>query len=94
MASLQLTQVYLEPGQKKALGVKAKSMGVKLSVLIREAVDTYLAGVTSEELMLLDRATKQAADDFTAMCAQLDNTNAHLDKAFQEIERLRKRAAA
>lgn len=69
-------------------------MGVKPSELIREAVDTYLAGVTSDDLMLLDRATKKAADDFTAMCAQLDKTNANLDKAFQEIELLRKRVAA
>jgi len=94
MATLQLTQVYLEPSQKKALGEKAKSLGVKPSELIREAVNTYLAGVTVDELMLLDRATKQAGDDFAAMNSQLDETNTKLDRVFEEIDLLHRKAAA
>jgi hypothetical protein len=94
MATLQLTQVYLEPAQKKALGQKAKARGVKVSEVIRDAVDTYLAGVTSEELLLLDRATARAAEDFAAMGKQLDETNEKLDKTFAKIAVLRNRAAA
>lgn len=94
MATLQLTQVYLEPTQKKAISAKAKSLGVKPSELIREAVDTYLAGMTAEELVLLDHASRQAADEFAAMSKQLDATNARLDRAFKEIEALRRKAAA
>lgn len=93
MATLQLTQVYLEPDQKKALSAKAKTQGVKLSEVIRDAVDTYLAGVTSEELKLLDAATRKAAEDFDAMSKQLDTTNAKLDRALAEIARLRRKAA-
>lgn len=93
MATLELTQVYLDPQQKQALAAKARAEGVKVSELIRDAVDTYLAGITGEELELLDSATRRAADDLAAMARRLDETNGKLDAAFAEIERLRKEAA-
>ena len=60
MAVLQLTQVYLEPRQKAALQKRAKAKGTKVAEEIRKAIDAYLAGVTAEELELLDAATRAA----------------------------------
>ena len=89
MATLQLTQVYLEPRQKAALQRKAKSKGTKLAEEIRNAVDAYLAGVTAEELELLDAATKAAKRDLDEMVAELDRTNRRVDAVLAEMTRLR-----
>lgn len=94
MATLQLTQVYLEPGQKAALSKKAKTARVGVSEVIREAVDTYLAGITADELRLLDSATRQAAVELDAMARQLHETNNKLDRAFRTIEAMRRERAA
>lgn len=94
MATLQLTQVYLDPNQKAALSKKAQAAKVGVSEVIREAVDAYLAGVTVEELRLLDSATKQAAAELDAMSKQLKATNAKLDQTFRAIGMMRMKAAA
>ena len=87
--ALVLTQVYLEPKQKKALTAKAKATGRKSSDLVREAVDGLLLGVSPTELAQLDEATKRAEADIKAMVKALDaNTKSH--RAFMaEIAKLR-----
>jgi predicted DNA-binding protein len=87
--ALVLTQVYLEPKQKKELAAKAKATGRKSSDLVREAVDALLLGVSPAELAQLDEATKRAAADIKAMVKTLD-ANARSHKAFvAEMAKLR-----
>jgi len=66
-----------------------KSKGPKVAEEIRNAVDTYLTGVTPEELELLDIASREAAKEFDAMSKTLDATNKKLDSVFKELERVR-----
>jgi hypothetical protein len=90
--TLVLTQVYLEPKQKKELAAKARSSGRKSSDLVREAVDALLLGVSATELAQLDEASKLAAADIKAMVKALD-ANAKGHKSFM-AEMARLRAAA
>jgi plasmid stability protein len=85
MATLQLTQVYLEREQKKALQARAKAHGTKVAEEVRRAVDAYLAGVTTEELGALDAGTQRAANHLAEMSADLDRVNARLDAAFSKL---------
>jgi hypothetical protein len=87
---MELTQVYLEPSQKKALQARAKSRGTKLAEEVRQAVDAYLAGVTPDELALLDYATREAEKHLDAMARKLDATNRKLDSVFAQMQRLRR----
>ncbi|HLB15667.1 MAG TPA: hypothetical protein VJM14_12105 [Burkholderiales bacterium] len=89
MATLQLTQVYLEPRQKAALQRRAKAKGTKVAEEIRKAVDAYLAGVTAEELELLDAATRAAKVDLDQMAADLERVNRRVDAALAEMDRVR-----
>ena len=89
MTTRQLTQVYLEPEQKKALQVRAKSHGTKVSEEIRRAVNAYLGGITSDELMILDAASRSAEKELQCMVTTLEATNKKLDAVFEEMERLR-----
>jgi hypothetical protein len=93
MSSMVLTQVYLEPAQKQALTSQAKKSGRKVSEIMRDAVDSAIAGVTLVDLKMLDEGTKRAQGDINAMLAQLkDNTSEHT--AFmREIAKLQKAAA-
>ncbi|MFN9211740.1 MAG: hypothetical protein ACK6C0_08720 [Betaproteobacteria bacterium] len=93
MSTLALTQVYLEPRQKKALQSRARAHGTRVSEEIRSAVDAYLAGITADELQLLDTASRAAAADLEAMRATLAATNRKLDDLLARIERERTRAA-
>jgi hypothetical protein len=94
--TLVLTQVYLEPKQKKELAAKAKSSGRKSSDLVREAVDALLLGVSPTELAQLDKGiqgvkqtTQRAAADIKAMVKTLD-ANAKGHKSFMaEMAKLR-----
>ncbi len=92
MGTLALTQIYLEPSQKAALSACAKQSNRKVSEVVREAVDTYLMGVTVDDLRLLDAATLQAQEDIGAMNATLDVGLARAERFFAEIERLRQTA--
>ena len=93
MATMVLTQVYLEPQQKKALTAQAKKSGRKVSELMREAVDAAIGGVTSEDLRVLDEGTRRAQGDIQAMLAELKtNTDEHTD-FMKEMARLQKAAA-
>jgi hypothetical protein len=89
MATLQLTQVYLEPRQKAALQRRAKAKGTKVAEEIRKAVDAYLAGVTAEELELLDAATRTAKVQLDEMAAELEGVNRRVDAALDEMDRIR-----
>jgi guanylate kinase len=89
MATLQLTQVYLEPRQKAALQKRAKAKGTKVAEEIRKAVDAYLAGMTAEELELLDAATRTAKVQLDEMVAELDGVNRRVDAALDEMDRIR-----
>jgi len=89
MATLQLTQVYLEPRQKAALQRRAKAKGTKVAEEIRKAIDAYLAGITAEELELLDAATRAAKVQLDEMAAELDGVNRRVDAALGEMDRLR-----
>ena len=89
MAARQLTQVYLDKSQKAALQEKARAKGTKVAEEIRSAVDAYLAGVSTEELELLDNASRQAAVDLQAMSESLDATNRKMDAVFKELANLR-----
>jgi predicted transcriptional regulator len=89
MATLSITQVYLDRAQKKALQQLANARGTAMSEEIRNAITAYLEGVSMEELRLLDEGTRRAAEDFEDMRATLKATNAKLDKVFAQIERMR-----
>jgi len=92
MTSMALTQVYLEPQQKKALTAQARQSGRKVSELMREAVDAALAGVTTDDLRVLDEGTRRAQGNLQAMLAELQ-TNASEHAAFmREIAGLQQTA--
>jgi len=88
---MELTQVYLEPSQKKALQAKARAHGTKLAEEVRRAVDAYLAGVSPEDLSLLEAGSRKAARHLVEMSEELDRINARLDEAFATLSHARKK---
>jgi guanylate kinase len=89
MATMQSMMIYVAPEQRKALQRRAKAQGTKVAEEIRHAIDAYLAGISKEELALLDTATREAAEHIQAMTERLEGTNKRLDAAFAELERMR-----
>ncbi len=89
MSTLTLTNVYLDRKQKEALARKAKAKGTNLSAEVRSAIDAYLAGVSAEELRLLDEATRKAQSEIDEMNANLDRANARARRFFRAIDQLR-----
>ena len=87
MATLQLTPVYLEREQKKGLQARAKANGTKVAEEVRRAVDAYLAGVSPEDLRLLDVGTRKAQRHLAEMATDLDRVNAKLDEVFARLDR-------
>jgi len=87
MAKMELTQIYLAQDQKKALRAKAKANGTKVAEEVRRAVDAYLAGISAEDLQVLDAGTRKAERNLVEMAADLDRLNAALDAAFVELNR-------
>ena len=87
MPTLQLTQIYLERDQKKALQAIAKANGTKVAEEVRRAVDAYLAGISPEDLCLLDEGTRKAQRHLAEMATELDRVNAKLDSAFAQLDR-------
>ena len=87
MPPLQLTQIYLERKQKAALQARAKANGTKVAEEVRRAVDAYLAGISPEDLRLLDEGTRKAERHLSEMGDELDRVNAKLDAAFTELDR-------
>jgi hypothetical protein len=91
--ALTLTQVYLEPSQKISLAARAKEMGRKPSEAIRDAIDAFVAGVTVEDLKLLDTATLKAQKELKEMVAVLDAGQKRSTKFFAEIEKIKAASA-
>ena len=91
MSTLQLTQIYLEREQKKRLQARAKANGTKVTEEVRRAIDAYLAGVSPEELKLLDIGTRSAEKHLAEMAGELDRVNAKLDAAFAQLDRQHRR---
>lgn len=89
MAKRQLTQIYLDESQKTALQARAQANGVALAEEVRKAVDSYLAGVSSEELDMLDKASRFAETQLNAMATELAQTNKKLDNVFKQIHKIR-----
>lgn len=89
MAPVIRTSVYLEPEQKAALAREARAKRTSLSVEVRCAIDVYLAGLSAQELCLLDEATREAESEIEEMKANLDRASARARRFFKEIERLR-----
>jgi hypothetical protein len=85
MATMELTQVYLEREQKKGLQARAKAHGTKFAEEVRRAVDAYLAGISPEDLRLLDEGTRKAERHLNEMADELDRINARLDAAFAQL---------
>ncbi len=92
MRTMQLTQVYLEPEQKQALRERAEARGSTLAQEARRAIDAYLAGVHPQEFELLDRATREAEKNITAMADDLERVNKKLNKMFRAMNRKDKQA--
>lgn len=88
MATMELTQVYLERQQKKGLQARAKAHGTKVAEEIRRAVDAYLAGISPEDLRLLDEGTRKAERHLNEMVEELDRINARLDGAFAQLSHI------
>lgn len=93
MSSMVLTQVYLEPAQKKALTSQAKRSGRKVSELMRDAVDAAIAGVTLEEIQTLDMGTQRAQTEISAMLGQLKENSGEHTAFMREMSKLQKAAA-
>lgn len=89
MATMQLTNIHLRPAQKKALQQRAKAKGTNVAEEVRSAVDAYLAGVTTDELALLDAATKSTGVMLAEMTAMLEDTNRKVEGVFAEMAALR-----
>jgi hypothetical protein len=92
--TMELTQVYLEPFQKRALQAKARAHGTKLAEEVRRAVDAYLAGVSPEELNLLDAGSRKAARHLAEMSEELERINARLDEVFATLSRPKRRGSS
>jgi len=86
---MQSTMVYLTSRQKSELEARARFNGTKVAAEIRSAIDAYLAGVTPQELELLDAATRHAEQDIKTMIATIDATNARIARRHVEMRRLR-----
>ena len=93
MSSMVLTQVYLEPAQKRALTSQAKKSGRKVSEIMRDAVDAAIAGVTLEEIQTLDMGTQRAQSDISAMLADLKGNTVEHTAFMREVAKLQKAAA-
>ena len=57
---------------------------------IRNAIDTCLAGITPQELEMLDAATRRAEQDIEEMIAVMDAINARVAKRYRAMELLRR----
>lgn len=87
--TMELTNFHLGRKQKSALRARAQAKGSNMAEEIRRAVDTYLSGVTAEDLEVLDMATRRAQADIAEMAEQLDATNRKAGFIFAELAQLR-----
>jgi hypothetical protein len=94
MKAMQSTMVYLTPEQKMGLARRAQQRKTKVAAEIRSAVDAYLAGVTPQELELLDAATRRAQTEIAAMLKTADQILESHRAFLRQMRRLRKARAA
>ena len=88
--TMEVTNFHLGRNQKAELRKRAQARGTNVAEELRNAVDAYLSGVaSSEDLELLDVATRKAQTDIAEMAEQLDETNRRADRIFAELEQLR-----
>ncbi len=93
MKAMQSTMVYLTPEQKTGLAKRAQERKTKVAAEIRSAVDAYLAGITPQELDLLDAATRHAKAEIDAMLKTADQMLASHQVFLREMRKLRKEGA-
>lgn len=88
------TLVQLETRQKLALQRRARSRGVSMAELIRNAVNRELGQpeVSEAELKELDHASRVAEKTIKQMSAQLDAMNNEMESTIARINKLRKAA--
>ena len=89
MTNMVFTNIHLTPAQKKALQARAKKRNTNMSEEIRSAVDSYLSGVTPDELAMLDAATRAAETMLVDMANTLDEINRKTAATFAELAALR-----
>lgn len=90
MKAMQSTMVYLTLEQKTGLARRAQQKNTKVAAEIRSAVDAYLAGVTRQELELLDAATRHAQTEIAGMVKTVDQILAGHEAFLREMRKLRK----
>lgn len=86
---MQSTMVYLTAEQKQGLARRARERNTKVAAEIRSAIDAYLAGVTPQELELLDVATRHAKLDIDAMIKTAEEILAEHRRFLKEMQKLR-----
>ena len=87
---MQSTMVYLTSDQKEGLAKRARQRNTKVAAEIRSAIDAYLAGVTPQELELLDMATRRAKEDIDAMLRTADEIVASHTHFLKDMHKLRR----
>ena len=92
MKAMQSTMVYLTQEQRTGLAKRAQQRKTKVAAEIRSAVDAYLAGVTPQDLEMLDAATRRAKDEIDATLKVADRIVASHAVFLREMRKLRKGA--
>ncbi|MBI2752838.1 MAG: hypothetical protein HYX46_04890 [Betaproteobacteria bacterium] len=82
--AMQNMMIYVTGTQKRELRKRARQRGTSVATEVRSAIDTHLAGVSADELALLDAATRRAERDIQEMIGRLDQTNRRLDAVLAE----------
>jgi len=77
--AMQNMMIYVTDSQKRELQKRARQRGTSVATEVRSAIDTHLAGVTSDELALLDAATRRAESDIRDMIERLERANRKVD---------------
>ena len=90
MKAMQSTMIYLTPEQKTGLARRARQRNSKVAAEIRSAVDAYLAGVTPQELELLDAASCRAKEEIDAMLRTADEIVAGHARFLRQMRALRR----
>jgi hypothetical protein len=93
LRAMQSTMVYLTQEQKSGLARRAKQRRTKVAAEIRAAIDAYLAGVTPQELELLDAASRKAQADINEMVHAAEEIVASHARFVRQMERLRREAS-
>jgi hypothetical protein len=93
MKAMQSTMVYLTQEQKSGLARRAQQRKTKVAAEIRSAVDAYLAGVSPQDLELLDAATRRAKEEIDAMLKTADAILASHAAFLREMRKLRREAS-